>query len=293
MNRRNVRQNWTIEYQKGYFYYILRGFRMAIIQNEVIRRSRYKRQLIMPSIAEYHTALSKLEDWDTYLKAESRLPGARSNLELLYACADLAPREKIMGWLALSPQDAPENTPHCFLACCGVISLGRLLCEGDLSWLGVLRERASDPRWRVRESVCMALQRFGLQDMPTLLDEMDVWAAGSPYEQRAAAAALCEPALLKNANHASRVLQLLNRITTSMTQTTDRKRDDHLTLRQALAYCWSVATVALPEEGKPLMESWLKTTDKDIRWVMKENLKKNRLMKMDAEWTRRCAALTG
>jgi len=36
--------------------------------------------------------------------------------------------------------------------------------------------------------------------------------------------------------------------------------------------------------GKPLMEKWLASNDKDVRWIMNENLKKARLIRMDAEW---------
>ena len=60
----------------------------------------------------------------------------------------------------------------------------------------------------------MALQRWGDADMPGLLDEMAAWAAGNPWEQRAAAAALCEPRLLKNPEHAATVLRILDEITT-------------------------------------------------------------------------------
>ena len=42
----------------------------------------------------------------------------------------------------------------------------------------------------------MALQRWGDADMAGLLAAMTDWAAGNPLEQRAAAAALCEPRLL-------------------------------------------------------------------------------------------------
>jgi hypothetical protein len=59
-------------------------------------------------------------------------------------------------------------------------------------------------------------------------------------------------------------------------------------LRQGMAYCWSVAVAALPETGKPMMEKWLDSEDKDILWMIKENLKKNRLIKMDAAWVQDC-----
>ena len=45
-----------------------------------------------------------------------------------------------------------------------------------------------------------------------------------------------------------------------------------------------MAVAALPDVGKPLMEKWLGSDDPDIRWIMRENLKKNRLAKMDAAW---------
>jgi hypothetical protein len=56
-----------------------------------------------------------------------------------------------------------------------------------------------------------------------------------------------------------------------------------------MGYCWSVAIAALPEDGKPMLEKWLDVDDKDLRWMMKENLKKNRLIKMDADWVKACA----
>ena len=45
-----------------------------------------------------------------------------------------------------------------------------------------------------------------------------------------------------------------------------------------------MAIAALPEEGKGRFENWLANPDADIRWILKENLKKNRLMKTDACW---------
>ena len=68
------------------------------------------------------------------------------------------------------------------------------------------------------------------------------------------------------------------------------KEDSFKALRKGMGYCWSVAVAALPEVGKSMMENWLDSRDKDVRWVMKENLKKNRLVKMDAEWVKRCIA---
>jgi len=37
------------------------------------------------------------------------------------------------------------------------------------------------------------------------------------------------------------------------------------------------------------MEKWFYTDDKDIMWVMKENLKKNRIERIDPAWTKKWA----
>lgn len=41
---------------------------------------------------------------------------------------------------------------------------------------------------------------------------------------------------------------------------------------------------ALPGEGKILMEKWLGNPNKDIQWIMQENLKKTRLARLDPPW---------
>ena len=168
---------------------------------------------------------------------------------------------------------------------CGVVGLGRLLAEGQPDALRDLRRYASDPRWRVREAVAIALQRLGDHDMGALLRAMDAWSKGSRLEQRAAAAALCEPRLLREAKYARRVLRLLDRITASVSRASDRRSEDFKNLRKALGYGWSVAVAALLAEGKPAMEKWLGSDDKDVIWIMRENLKRNRLLQMDARWT--------
>jgi hypothetical protein len=235
---------------------------------------------------EYRSALSRLKDWDEYLLQHSGLPGPRGNIELAQVVADEGDRELFERYLAYTPDRAATNSPYEFLAFCGALGLGRLLAEGDRSQLARLRTCASDPRWRMREGVAMALQRLGDKDVAALVAEMRSWANGTPLEQRAAAAALCEPRLLRRVEDARATLQILDGITASLERRTDRKSEGLIALRKGLAYCWSVAVAALPEEGKPLMEGWLVNRDPDIRWIMRENLRKTRLDRMDAAWVR-------
>lgn len=129
------------------------------------------------------------------------------------------------------------------------------------------------------------------QNLPALLEEMERWIQGNYFEQRAAMASVCEPRLLIDPAIATRIFTLLDRITAGLASANDRRDDDFQALRKALGYGWSVAVSAFADEGKPAMESWLNNVDKDVRWVMKQNLKKSRLMHMDAGWVRRCTAI--
>lgn len=232
----------------------------------------------------YREVLRALGDWDAFLLQESRLPGPRANLELAHVVAEEGDEGLFEHLLSFDAEKAPTNSPHEFLAFCGVLGLGELLSEGKMGVLKTLRLSASDPRWRIREAVAMALQRLGEADMDTLLEEMEQWSKGNMLEQRAAAAALCEPKLLRDEGQIERVLQILNEITASLQSVENRKGDAFKALRKGLGYCWSVAVAALPETGKKMMEQWFASDDRDVRWIMRENLKKKRLARMDAEW---------
>jgi hypothetical protein len=247
----------------------------------------------MTKLDAYHQSLTTLADWDDFLLKESGLPGPRANLELVQAAADLGTPEQFRRWLALGPAATPANTALEFLPLCGVVGLGRLLAEGRLDVLAEVRKHANDPRWRVREGVAMALQRWGDADMRALVRAMKDWANGTWLEQRAVAAGLCEPRLLADGIHAKAVLKVLDRVTRAVAKVSPagRKADDFKVLRQSLAYCWSVAVAAAPADGKAAMEYWLTGHDNDVRWIMKENLKKNRLTRMDAAWVKRWQAI--
>jgi hypothetical protein len=238
----------------------------------------------MKKVDHYRQTLRTLEDWDYFLLEKSGLPGPRANLELVWAVADEGDESLFLRFLALGPEEAPTNSPQEFLALCGVVGLGRLLSDGRWEVLEMLRHHAADPRWRIREGVRMALEQLGRNDMESLLREMEVWSKGSLLERRAAAAALCEPQLLREEGHARRVLRILDEITWSLCSVEDRKSAEFKTLRKALGYCWSVAVVALPHEGKQKMEKWFASDDKDVMWIMRQNLRKKRLTRMDAGW---------
>ena len=241
----------------------------------------------MAGKAAYVERLRGLRDWRPFLVAHSGLPGPRGNIELGQAVADLGTADLFSGYRAVDGEpDAPDHEKE-YLVFCGVLGLGRLAAEGAKDCLATLRRYASDPRWRVREAVAMALQRIGLADRGLLLRTARTWSKGGRLEQRAVAAGLCEPVLLGDPAHVVEVLEVLDGITASMVASADRSTDGFRALKKGMGYCWSVAVAALPREGKKRMERWLSSTDPDVAWVMKENMNKNRLAKMDPAWVKK------
>ena len=229
---------------------------------------------------EHVAALHALavERWEDYLGERSGLPGPRANLELLAAAGDVAPAATLLRWSAADDE---------YLACVGTAGIGRLVLEGRPALVADLRRRAEDGRWRVREGVALALQRIGDGDPGLLRAVTSDWAAGPPLVQRAAVAGLCEPRLLRAPGTADHALAVLDRVTASLAAlVADRRRDpDVRVLRQGLGYCWSVAVAAAPGPGFDALERWAASPDRDVRWVLRENLRKARLLRADADRT--------
>jgi hypothetical protein len=238
----------------------------------------------MSRIEFYIEELSKVKDWKTYLLINSNLPGPRGNLELMQAFMETGSEEDFIPLLDYTPDKAPVNSPEEFLAFCGTVGLGKLISQGQYKYFDKLREQASDPRWRTREAVAWALQLIGKKDFGLLLENIDPWITGNDLEKRAVAAGLCEPVLLKNSQDSATVIEIIDRITRLSIINKNTRSEEFQVLRKGLGYCWSVAMAANPAKGKPAFEKLLNINDPDIRWIIKENLKKNRLLKMDPEW---------
>src|SRR2546429_7165078 len=160
-----------------------------------------------PRAEGYRNELGGLKDGEPYLRKPRGLPGPRANLELVAAVAEEADADRL--WRLSASQDE-------FLALCGTAGLGRVALLEPGTVMAWLRELASDPRWRVREGVAIALQRLGRESMPKLLAEMKVWSRDEPFVQRAVVAGLCEPSILKNNEDTVAVLVILDDITRSV-----------------------------------------------------------------------------
>lgn len=232
---------------------------------------------------------------DTFLAANSNLPGPAANFNLLFALADLlVERARTDGatiwsllerWSSLPPAEVPANDPREFLPLAAALGHGAIAAALPEFWepaLARLREQARDPRWRTREMVARGLQaiaRVRFDDLWYFLFDLVDW--GHPLEMRAAAAAVAEPDLLVNRERARGALglhaEILAKVATAPAEA--RRTADFKSLRQGLGYTLSVVVAALPETGFALMRAWTGSPDADVRWILRENLKKNRLAK--------------
>src|SRR5450631_2872874 len=106
-----------------------------------------------------------------YLTARSGLPGPRGNLELADAFASIADRATILRFVALDDE---------YLRFCGTEAIGRLIVEepDDASVCALIRHRATDDLWRVREGAARALQIVGEADRARLRTIVAEWGGG-------------------------------------------------------------------------------------------------------------------
>lgn len=234
----------------------------------------------MVTRADHVAAVSTSDDAAViaYLGAHSGLPGPRGNLELMAAFVT-AGRPELIRSLVGSDDE--------YLASCAATGIGRLVIEAApserQSLIDLAHDQATDERWRVREGAAMALQWIGDHDPALLRSTVTAWAADQhPLVRRAAIAGVCEPRLLADAATARCALAACATTTDSITAlpSAARKDPDVRVLRQALAYCWSVAVAGLPAEGLPMFAELRTNTDADVVWIVRQNLGKTRLKKL-------------
>jgi hypothetical protein len=228
-----------------------------------------------------------------YMVSNSNLPSRRANLELAEAFADVVTGyvktederlwELCINMSKVSADEAPVNAQKEFIPFCGAIgigSIGSVSPEFFEQALTALKALANDPRWRMREAVRMGLQRLLAKRNRDTLKAFKGWIIdGGLLEMRAAAATVAEPATLKDKEMALSALRLHGNIMEQVLKIQERKSEAFKILRQALGYTLSVVVHAAPKEGFEFMAQLIDSQDVDVLWVVKQNLKKSRLVK--------------
>ncbi len=237
-----------------------------------------------------------------YLVSNSNLPGPRGNLELAGAFAEMvetyaknAPQrvwDLCLMFSQVSADEAPTNDPKGFVAFCGTRGLGAVgACVPSYfdEALANLFELAHDPRWRVREAVAMAIQRLVEVDSNRVLSALEGWIQDEDWlAMRAVTAGLAEPWLLKDDSIVEKALELHQDVVACIAASSDRRSEAFKALRKGLGYTFSVLTAALLEQGFQALQKLATSGDKDLLWIARSNLKKNRLVKYFPDEVTRC-----
>ena len=252
------------------------------------------------------TYLTRYTDGDlhAYLAARSRLPGPRANLELAAAFAKAVQDQDrewkalwalCARWTSIPPEEAPTNDAREFPVFCAIRGIGALGAQSSTrarEALAHVRPFARDPRWRVREAVAMAVQDVVEREPGAGLRALEDWIDSEGWlEMRAVAAGLAEPRLLEDAKIARAALDMHQRILRQVRSAEDRGSEEFRTLRQCLADSISVVVAARPDAGFRWMKKLADSKDPDVVWVVKENLKKGRLVSRFPGWVQRLQAM--
>jgi hypothetical protein len=257
-----------------------------------MRKKDLHKQEILPL---FKIALNENDDRKliNYLSLHSELPGRRANLELGEAFIEVVSDFKsshseclykvILHMLEYTIENAPVNDPKEFIAFCGtwaLCSLGVLDSFKNLA-LTNLKKLATDPRWRIREAVAKAIQILIENNDVLVLDDLQNWLRAKNHWllMRAVAAGVAEPRILIEEKFVSKALEFHKIIINHITINNERNSEEFKTLRKALGYTLSVVICATPKKGFDYIKRLLQIQDKDIIWIVKNNLKKNRLLK--------------
>lgn len=231
------------------------------------------------------------KEWPVFLKEHAFLPDNTINIELAKSFAETATLMDFKRYIRLDYHQAPENSPEEFLTFCSVLGYGVYLSRSfDSGLLSELREQANDPRKNIRKGVVMALQYIGQKNMQRLLNYLDNWIDGSPLEQKAAIAVLCNPDFVKKKEVGLALLDFLEWAMASITEEKLINKEYYILVKE-LEHAWSIAVTALPAKGKMLMERWLKVDKDTVTKVVKTNLEQPLLQKCEPEWTERMLKL--
>jgi hypothetical protein len=255
------------------------------------KKERHRRDLI--SLFDAFLETGDDEGLLGYIVSNSNLPGRRGNLELAQAFGDVvedhAATQAQSLWdlckqmSGVSADEAPVNAPRELIPFCGALGIGAIGSVAPSFFelaLTTLRALANDPRWRMREAVVFGLQRLLTQREHHTLEGLRGWVApGEWLEMRAAAAAVAHPALLEDKETAISALELHKRIMDHVLRAEDRQAEPFRVLRKGLGYTLSVVVRAVPEEGFPFMAQLVDSGDSDALWIVKQNLRKKRLVK--------------
>jgi hypothetical protein len=253
-----------------------------------------KREKYLTDLRQYTLVNNEIV---SYLLAHSNLPGKRGNIELAFAFADYIEEqyhtntEQVLTYCVTL---ISENPPHKhiigneeFLPFCGILGLGRIgkidtTKEPDV--LEFLKSSAQDGRWRIREAVAMAIQDLMDVRPEAIIEKLQAWIHEDSYLiHRAVAAGLAEPRFMRNREITRVALDMHKAILERVTREPAIRDTDYKVLVKGLCYTLSVIITGIEHEGFAYLEALIATDHPIIKKIVRENLKKKRLTRLNAK----------
>ncbi len=217
-----------------------------------------------------------------YIIENSHLPGPRANLELAFGLSEIFDDlDLLLKWTNITEDQAGDNDPKSFLVFCAAVCLGKIYIKKKAKKIiAILKKLANDRRWRIREAVAFGFQNIGEHDFSQLKSIFSEWIEESNnLEKRAILVSLAHPKFLDEGNS-----EFCFAMTDTILRQMDKEEDFDI-LRKGLNFAISVFAAAHPKLGFNFIKEWM-GKDEIIDGIMKENLKKNRLLRKYPEEVR-------
>jgi len=228
------------------------------------------------------------------LVANSNLPGKRANLELAFAVADFfgsgnlneSSWKMLTEWARIAPEDAPVNHPKEFLPFCAILSLGSSYSlagqKNKAKVIDIIKNAASDPKWRMREAAAMGFQRIAEKDFNVIKRLFSEWIGKATFsEKRAILVALAHPPILNKEENVAFCFQMADEVLQGLLdlKRSDEETEEYTILKKGLGFTLSVYVVYSPGKGFSFLKEWAQKGNEEIRKIIKTNLSKSRLVK--------------
>jgi hypothetical protein len=147
-----------------------------------------------------------------------------------------------------------------------------------------VKSAAQDERWRIREAAAMAIQDIIDVRPEATMALLQSWIYEDSYLlHRAVAAGVAEPRFMKKRENARIALDLHKAILANVAHEANRRDPYYIVLVKGLSYTLSVVIVGIEQEGFAYLEDLLATDHPIIHKIVRENLKKKRLVRLNAE----------
>lgn len=234
-------------------------------------------------INKLNPIINDKDELEKFIIKNSNLPGPRGNIELAFALAEVYDDfNTLQDWIGISEIQADVNNPKSFLAFCSAVCLGKVYTKNkNQKIISILIKLANDGRWRMREAVAFGFQIIGENNFDEMKRIFTNWIKKSNnLEKRAILVSLAHPPILNESN-AEFCFDITDIILKKM-----NKNNGFEVLKKGLEFTISVFAAANPKLGFSFIEKWI-GNDKTIDKIMKENLKKNRLLKKNPEMVKK------